>query len=113
MQVYISLPMTGHENTVRSRYQEAVREVRRKWPYCLIYGPTNISDFIEGQGLDPRAPVHPWNWHMGEDIKLLLMCDAIYLCKGWKNSKGCRIEAVIANENSAKTYKQDGADENL
>ena len=33
---------------------------------------------------------------MGNDIEALLECDAIYLCEGWQNSKGCMAEFEVA-----------------
>ena len=31
-----------------------------------------------------------------KDIEALLECDAIYLCEGWQNSKGCMAEFEVA-----------------
>ena len=33
---------------------------------------------------------------MGKDIEALLECDAIYMCEGWQNSKGCMAEFEVA-----------------
>lgn len=33
---------------------------------------------------------------MGEDVKRLLMCDGVYFCKEWHESKGCNVEFTIA-----------------
>ena len=33
---------------------------------------------------------------MGNDIEALLECDAIYMCKGWQDSKGCMAEFAVA-----------------
>lgn len=33
---------------------------------------------------------------MGNDIEALLECDAVYMCKGWQDSKGCMAEFEIA-----------------
>ena len=33
---------------------------------------------------------------MGNDIEALLECDAIFLCEGWQNSKGCMAEFEVA-----------------
>lgn len=112
MKIYISLPMAGARKTVKKRYNEAVKEVRTKWPTCEIYGPTNIGDFSD-EGLDPNAPEHSWAWHLGEDTKVLLNCDAIYLTRGWSWSKGCRTELAIAKANVMDVFKQENADKPL
>jgi len=112
MKIYISLPMAGAQKTVKKRYNRAVDEVRKLWPDCTIYGPTNIADFSD-IGLDPNAPVHSWSWHLGEDIKDLLECDAIYLTRGWSNSKGCRTELAVSKSNLIEVFKSDDADKML
>lgn len=95
VKVYISLPMAYHQKSVRKRYDKAVEKIREKYPDALIYGPTNINDF-DDNGLDPNVPTHSWSWHLGEDIKDLLECDYIYLCKGHNDSKGCQVEYNVA-----------------
>ena len=95
LKFYVSLPMAYHQKSVRKRYDKAVEEIRKEYPDALIYGPKNIDDFDEN-GLNPNAPTHPWSWHLGEDIKDLLECDYIYLCKGYNDSKGCQVEYAVA-----------------
>lgn len=113
MKVYISLPMAGHQKTVRDRYELAKVEVLAKYgSNTEVFGPTNILDFDEN-GLDPTAPIHPWSWHLGEDIKDLLECDVIYLCRGWSWSKGCRTELAVAKANLIDVVKQENADSSL
>lgn len=112
MKIYISLPMAGAQKTVKKRYGQAVEEVRKTWGDCEIYGPTNILDF-DDDGLYPNAPVHSWAWHLGEDIKDLLECDAIYLTRGWSASKGCRTELAVAKANLIEVFKSNDADKML
>ena len=95
VKIYISLPMAYHQKTVRKRYDKAVEEIKKKFPDAMIYGPTNINDF-DDNGLDPTVPTHTWSWHLGEDIKDLLECNYIYLCKGYNDSKGCQVEHAVA-----------------
>lgn len=41
-------------------------------------------------------PDKPYSYYMGKDIEALLECDAIFLCEGWQNSKGCMAEFEVA-----------------
>ena len=41
-------------------------------------------------------PDKPYSYYMGKDIEVLLECDAIFLCEGWQNSKGCMAEFEVA-----------------
>lgn len=98
IQVYISLPMSGHEDTVRKRYDTAVEKVKDMFPKANItfVGPTNINEF------DYNGPIVPhdkkWSYYMAKDIEPLLDSTHIFLCKGWNGSKGCRVEYAIAKE---------------
>lgn len=110
MKIYISLPMAGYTKTVNQRFYKAYEELVNAYGRdTIILGPTNIDDF-DDNGLNPAVPTHPWSWHLGEDIKDLLDCDAIYLCQGWFDSKGCRVELAVANARGLKVLKQENAD---
>lgn len=113
MKVYISLPMAGHEKTVKDRYETAKHQVQEIYGMDTeVFGPTNIYDFSDN-GLVSNAPVYTWAWHLGEDIKDLLECDVIYLCQGWLWSKGCRTELAVAKVNLINVVKQENADSAL
>lgn len=112
MRVYISLPMAGHETTVRKRYQEAYNAIKYIYPSAEITGPQNLADFSEA-GRSPKAEEHPWAWFIGEDVKVLLECTHIYLCQGWSDSKGCRTELAVAKANKIRVIKKDDADSML
>ena len=43
-------------------------------------------------------PDKTWEDYMRKDIAELMRCKAIYLLKGWKKSRGARIEYTIAKE---------------
>ena len=82
MKVYISGKITGIEEEALALFQHAE---------CLL----------QGEGHQTINPInlphdHDQSWHsfMREDIKALCDCDAIYMLKNWKDSKG----AIIANE---------------
>lgn len=85
MKVYISGPITGLP------YEEAEKafndaEIRLQEQGYEVVNPLN-------NGLPTSAT---WNEHMRADLKLLLDCDAIYLLKGYQNSKGAMIEYDLA-----------------
>lgn len=37
-------------------------------------------------------------WYLGKSIEVMADADLVYLCKGWRKSRGCRIEHSIATE---------------
>ncbi len=88
MRIYISGKITGLPiEEVKEKFKKASKEVASSghWPV----NPLEISPFEESKS---------WIDYMADDIKELLSCDAIYLLKDWNQSKGARIEFVIAKE---------------
>lgn len=86
MKVYISGPISGLPyEKVEKAFNEA--EIRLKEQGYEVVNPLN-------NGLPTNAT---WNEHMRADLKLLLDCDAIYLLKGYQNSKGAMIEYDLAS----------------
>lgn len=98
MKIYISIPITGHD------YQEQKKKARK------------IAEAIRGLGHEPvnpfevtAAPYHlseqeEYAFYMGQDIEELLLCDAIYLSRGWTSSKGCLLESHAANIYEKQIY---------
>ena len=102
IQVYISLPMSGFEDTIRKRWDDAVNKVKEIFYDCnvTIVGPTNIDDFDYNGAKVPHN--RKWSYYISKDVEPLLDSTHIFLCKGWEKSKGCKLESVIANEMKLK-----------
>ena len=95
MKVYISLPISGHPIEERVAYANMVRN-------NLIEVISQTCGFL-GRNLRVVTPFDicpesdkPYSYYMGKDIEALLECDAIYMCEGWQNSKGCMAEFEVA-----------------
>lgn len=84
---YISGPITGRTETV---YVSAFAKAKEKLKQAG-YEPVNPLEL-------PHLHDKSWTSYMGEDIKELLQCQAIYMLPDWKESKGARIEHAIACE---------------
>lgn len=97
--VYISLPIKIDEKTVARRYKEALDYVDKHLKEYEPIGPVNIEEF-DDNGIKHNRD-HDYAWYMGEDIKILLRCDAILMCDGWHKSEGCNCEYE-----TAKVYKK-------
>lgn len=102
IQVYISLPMAGFEDTIRKRWDAAVNKVKEIFYDCnvTIVGPLNIDDFDYNGAKVPHDK--KWSYYISKDVEPLLDSTHIFLCKGWEKSKGCKLESVIANEMKLK-----------
>lgn len=92
--IYLSLPIknTGYTTKERMKYADEMRRFLE-----LRYGVRNenvivITPFDVNENEDKDSYARK----MGNDIEALLECDAIYMCEGWQNSKGCMAEFEVA-----------------
>lgn len=87
MKIYISLPITGHD-------PKKVREQADRTKAALSRaGHTPLSPFEIYAGKSPT-----YADFLCYDLRALADCDAILMCKGWRLSRGCRIERYFAKE---------------
>lgn len=87
MKIYISIPITGHdEKRVREHADHVKAALSRAG-----HKPVNPFEIYHGKNPDYAD-------YLCEDLRALASCDAIYLCNGWQFSRGCRIEANFAQE---------------
>lgn len=86
MNVYISVPMTGR--TVKE-IEADIKQAKKDYPFNKR-GTKYISNLEEFKnGIDAFTS-------LGNAIEKLGGCDALYVCPGWKESKGCRVEIATA-----------------
>ena len=82
--IYISGKITGMEATAAALFEKAEAEI-------IAMGCTPVN---------PLKLEHKHNGtcgeYMREDIKYLLLCDAIYFLPNWGDSPGARLEYQIA-----------------
>jgi len=45
-----------------------------------------------------------WEDQMGQDIAMLLRCDAIYMLPGWQQSEGATLEYLIARQRRMRIF---------
>lgn len=83
--IYVSLPITGNvlQDQKNHAFVVSVDLAQKDWD---VVTPFDVV-------LDPLTP---YNQAMGKCIEALLECDAIYMCKNWQSSHGCRAELQTA-----------------
>ena len=92
--IYLSLPIknTGYTTKERMKYADEVRRLLE-----LRYGVRNENVIVSTPfDVDENEDKDSYARKMGNDIEALLECDAIFLCEGWQNSKGCMAEFEVA-----------------
>lgn len=85
MKIYISGQITG------LLYDQVEKDFNDAKQGLLEQGFKVVSPLDNGLTKD-----HSWTDHMRADIKLMLDCDAIYMLKGYQDSKGAMIEYNLA-----------------
>ena len=92
--IYISIPISGHD--IEEVKAKAIDKIERLlWDVFELKKGRNRPDIITPFDVC-HEPDKPYSYYMGKDIEALLECDAIYLCEGWQNSKGCMAEFEVA-----------------
>lgn len=84
--VYISGKITGTNlMETKKRFDDKEKELDK---ICTAYNPMT--------GYRNNVKQHSWIYYMKAGISNLMLCDSIYMLKGWRKSKGAKIERIIA-----------------
>lgn len=83
--IYVSIPVTGENYNDQRNHAFVVGTNLAQKGYEVVT-PFDIV----------KSPSVPYNEAMGLCVSALLECDAVYLCKNWKESRGCRAELQVA-----------------
>jgi len=93
--IYISLPIAFHEDTVYKRNECAKTYLQMKFPKYDYVSPID-TNHIDDEALGNHLAIERTAFYMGRDIEQVILCDAILMCPGWENSKGCKVEKFTA-----------------
>lgn len=91
--IYISLPITGTNEKETREHADLVKAMLSRSGYEAV----NPFEIYAGKNPDYKD-------HLCSDLRALADCDGIYLCKGWRWSRGCRIERNFADEFGLEIY---------
>lgn len=90
MKIYISGKITGTIDYIQ-RFESAEKALSK---YYTVINPAKVNAQL------PKETA--WEEYMKMSMCMLEMCNAIYMLKGWKDSKGARLEYEFAK---LKNYK--------
>lgn len=87
MRIYISIPISGTDVKVTSLLANMFAERLR------LRGHEPLNPFSVPTAPESMAEKDAYAYYMGEDMKMLLTADAIFMVdRRWNKSKGCSIE---------------------
>ena len=92
MRIYIAGPMTGMPEHNFPAFHSAAQRLRRAG-----WDVVNPAENFSGRTDLPRAD------YMRADVAALVECDAIALLPGWEDSRGAKVEYLLAREMGLKT----------
>lgn len=87
MKVYISLPISNRDENEAREHADLQKAMLSRSGHT----PVNPFEIYHGKHAT-YADI------LCKDLRALADCDAIYLCDSWQFSRGCRIEAMFAQE---------------
>jgi hypothetical protein len=101
--IYISVPMAERkEEQIEADVQNAMQRLSEIWAAKLelyFIDPREVAkrwDKLADNTISITVP-KIYNAYLGFDIAFLLEnADAVAFCRGWENSKGCRLEFAAA-----------------
>ena len=98
MKVMISQPMKG-------KTEEQIRQERKAIIEKFNNMHIDVIDtiFTDEVPIDYNAGVY----FLGKSIKEMSKVDAIFMCNGWREARGCRIERQVAQEYRIKILYED------
>ena len=91
--IFISIPISGKEDSYDERLDEAVKYIKEKYPEYEIITPKDAAKNLE-QAYFPLKP--KYKDYLLSDMDEIYDCDAIFMCNEWELSNGCKAERAFA-----------------
>lgn len=85
--VYIAHPFGGKQENV-AHVEQIILKLLKKYPDVTFYSPLHSTGFF----------YHELSYEDGMEhcFEALRRCDELWLCDGWRGSKGCNLEVEFA-----------------
>lgn len=102
--VFISLPMHGisHEEIERK-----LEKIRTDYRERLEKGLGDEIEFVDNLNFVPAVENPSRLNYLAGAIDKMASCDVLFLCDGWEEARGCRVEETGAWEYGIKAVKED------
>ena len=89
--IYIAGPMTGKEDMNRVEFRKAAKFVEESSKgFSIGFNPHDVANML---GWDEQTPLSTIASTLLADLS---SCDAIYMLRGWEQSKGATAEHAVA-----------------
>lgn len=100
MTIYLSGKITGTDD-YEKRFKYAEKKLKKKYPDAEIVNPVEYCKNLEDAIDKPK-----WEYYMRYCIFMLAgACDAVYMLDGWRESRGARLEYLVATSLNYKVLR--------
>lgn len=88
MKIFISQPMQGKTDAeILAERERVIKAAKAKWGDVEA-----LESFFQGAPAEAK-PL----WFLGESLKVMADADAVIVCKGWSDARGCKMEIAAAD----------------
>lgn len=88
MKIFISQPMRGKADAeILAERERTIKAAKAKWGDVEV-----LESFFWGAPTEAK-PL----WFLGESLKVMADADAVIVCKGWSDARGCKVEIAAAD----------------
>lgn len=89
MKIFISQPMQGKTDAeILTERERVIEAAKAKWGDDV----EALESFFRGAPAEAK-PL----WFLGESLKVMADADAVIVCKGWSEARGCKVEIAFAD----------------
>ena len=87
----LSQPMAGKtEEEIKETRERAIQVLREKG--YEIVNTLFTDEWYSKESMEERGVVQIPLCFLAKSLESMSLCHAVYFCKGWENTRGCRIE---------------------
>lgn len=98
MRIMLSQPMKGKtEDEIKKEREQLIKLFAEK---NIIVADTLFDDVVPDY-------INAGVYYLGKSLIELSRVDALFMCDGWENARGCRIEKEVAEEYGVKILYKD------
>lgn len=101
----ISQPMAGFTNS--EIWATRNRAIKRLEELGFDTVPTFFDDQWHESSTNGDGVGNLGIWFLGKSIQEMAKCNAIYMCSGWENARGCVVEHIIAQKYGLEIIYED------
>ncbi len=89
MKIFISQPMRSKTDAeILAERERAIKAAKDKWGDDVEV----LESFFRGAPTEAK-PL----WFLGESLKVMADANAVIVCKGWSDARGCKVEIAAAD----------------